>query len=334
MNIQKFNYFNNNAYIRMDIVKKQQALKSIASVKVLDTNIPVPLNKFFSALINHEKAFNTSKKRGLKIRYGVILTFLLPHELSKATISKLSNNIVSTYDNLPFVSWISKQGKGKYLNLYICERHFFPDGSVHETIAKNDRYRNRLTGQICSCDSIDKEFLQLVYSAGEVISSEVVYFSTKKDYFKFASEKHFNKFISVAKNKWIDLLQKHAKCKAEKAITFHKLARRNFKPKYMNNVILINKTINFIEKGFNDALYAMIYCDCYSKKAELKMLELYNKYNDFIKSEGCTYGRYNISINPKTKNFCKLQGCLDLFKEKFSNDLRNLFITIVPQNCF
>lgn len=334
MNIQKFNHYNNNTYIHMEIVKKQQTLKNIASTKILVTNISIPLTKFFSALINHEKKFNTSKQRGLKIRYGVVLTFLLPHELSKSTISELSNNIISTYDNLPFVSWISKQGKGKYLNLYICERHFFPEGVVYETIAKNNRYRNKLTGQICSCNSTDKENLQLIYSAGEIISSETVYFSTKKDFFKFVSDKHFNRIMSIAKNKWINLLQKHAKCKVEKAITFHKLVRRNFQPKYMNNVILINKTIDFLEKNFNDALYAMIYCDCYSKKTELKMLELYNKYNDFIKSEGCVYGRYNLSISPRMRNFCKLQSCMELFKEKFSNDLRNLFITIVPQDYF
>lgn len=331
MTVRRYDFFNNNTYIRMDNITSQKMLREVLRQEIRFTNIPCKLSRFTRLLIEHEKNHNNSKKRGLKIRYGSLFTFLLPDQDAQLHAEKLLENIIKEFDNLPYAAFFSKEGKATYMQVYICERPFISDGKEVQSIAKKDRYRNKLTGKICKKEDADTESLQVIYKAGDVISSETVYFLAKTGALKFATQDQFNYFIAKLKNIWISLLSKICKTKVEEEATFHKISRKESPKSTLNNVRIINRGIALIEEHFNHALYAIKYCECYDDKAADKLSKLHKRFEGFIRDESCVFNGYRLSLNRKNRKTEILSASVDLFVEKFLSELNSVFIEIVPQ---
>lgn len=331
MTLHRYDFFNNNTYVRMDNLTSQKALRHLLQEDIRFTNIPCKLSRFIRLLIEHEKSHNLSKKRGLKIRYGSIFTFLLPDKDSHNNGETLLKGILKEFNDLPYAAFFSTEGQGTYLKVYICERPFIPEGKEVFHIAQKDRYRNKKTGRICKAEDVNTEDLQVVYKAGDVMGSEKVYFLTKTGVLKFATSNQFDYFIAKLKNLWINLLQRICKTDVEEKITFHKLSRKDSSKSCLKNVKIINKALTLIEEHFNGALYAIKFCECYDDRAIKKLKDLYRRFSDFIKNEGCTYNGYYLSLNKKVKKSEIIAASAEMFVEKFKEEMSNVFVQIVPQ---
>ena len=167
-----------DSYISLERIKKPSSFSAVFDNKCILTNIK-DINIFKEDLHKFEK--KTSSNNGKHI-YGVVLSFLLDKEHSNEDLVTLTKEISKRYEDLPFFAYKIHQGKGTYLNVYFCERVYYPDGYKTEVRCKKDIYKNKETKKYCNPDD---ENACLFKKKGEVLKTKRVKFSSKKDCFRF-----------------------------------------------------------------------------------------------------------------------------------------------------
>lgn len=299
------NYFNTNQYSRLEVVYSLDNLLASPDFDLFNyvgSNQDLAMPDFISKLEEYESKYNyASCKREANVRYGVTLKVLLDKAYSVEDLMKLANSIIKKYDNLPFYAFESCVGEAHFLNMYICERHYYKDGIVYEKVAKKAKYRNKLTGRMCKATD---ENAVCVYKEGDIISKEVVYFSLKETYFKYANVEAFNYFMNRLKERIVKLLNKLFGVEIEEGFSFRKFsvskqttAFRKLKAK------LWNKTFDEAVLKLNNALEGLTYMydpltekkEYYKAKEEL--ISLFDNWNDRNATNGtCNSPKKNAEL--------------------------------------
>ena len=281
-------YISSNSYIKMEVIFDTQLnsgfVKNITSLKNIHTNQDISLQEFMDKLIEHEEKFNKQSHRSN--RYGVVFTILLDKKRPDKELKKLSKLIAERYDNLPYYSFYTTQGKkGHYLVIYFCERHYFPKGfkQTYETDIYVDKDTRRPV-KIGAPNSIK------LYSKGQVMNNpKTLYFSNKKQYFSFAHHKSFNAAILDFKNWFITTLENTFNAVIDNSITLTKYAVKKASFYCRENVEYWNKIIRHMEDYINNVYIGMYHLKLFNEDNERKLFNILDKYRNILKKREFNY---------------------------------------------
>ncbi len=235
------NHLITDAYIRLEYVRSLTDLYGILDNETLKTNV-TDLKQFVADLEEQEE--KSPRNKDTSAIYGVVLSFLLDLESNndKNLMLQLVERITTEqYPGLPFYSYVTKKGKAVFVNVYLCEREYSPQGIKTTIRATKDLYRDSETGKACSQDHANAV---LYKRSGEVIRQSESKFTSKKNYFRYATEKQFTAAMTRLKAWYIRTYEKIAAVVLKVTISFKKF--------------ILNKTNRkAVAKIFNKALADM-----------------------------------------------------------------------------
>lgn len=327
--MRQFKLFDTNCFIQMTILYKNSIHEQIKSYgePFLSNINNLSFEDFLTAMLEYENKSNHSEN----VRCGVLLTFLLDHKRSNDDLEFLSHKIIKSFDNLPFYAFQQKNGKGYYLTLYVCERHYYPEEKEIPVYATNDRYINAKSKKITTKNDPDAI---LTVKKGDLIKYKKVIFSSKEDFFKFATKKQFEYFFEVLKQKFMYQLKKLSNATVEKGISVKKFNIKKQSKRGKNNARAWNARIHEIEKNLNNALYALEICECNERKNIAKIEELRDQYEEMLINRSFVYksNNHKIKIGILLNRMKYKYACADadLFLEKFLISLNNLMTKLIP----
>ena len=306
----------NNAYINFSSIYSYKDVKNYLDLDLIDSNIPIPFDDFFSMLSQFEEKFNPcSKKENSNVRYGVLLTYLLDSSKKEADILAITHSIVEYFNYLPYYCWKKKKGKGNYLVFYFCEREFYFNG-IKDTYAK-DIYQNKKTGKMCSKEDINAI---LIHKKGEIKDADLIYFSKRKaDTFKFKDKSHFVEAFFKFRSWYMHLLSKFYHASIKQGVTFKKYVLSCLSKNNRVSASKWNKTISILEDSFDNAIYLLKRMGELNSFSEEKLYDLYKHYQFLIKSRSFSLklGKRKTSIKI---NFESHKENYDLLIKKFEED--------------
>lgn len=229
-----------DTYIHLEYIRTQRGFLNVFENETLRTNIKNP-GQFKKDLIEQEE--HSPRNRNTATIYGVVLSFLLDEETNrdKGVINKLSEQIAEKYKALPYFAYVTEKGKAVFINFYLCEREYNPKGIKTTVRARTDLYRNRNTGMACKKEDPDAV---LYKKAGETIRTTQSRFTSKRDYFRYATEKQFLTLMARLKQWYINIYERVLDIAVKTGISFKKF--------------ILNKTSNkATARIFNNALAEM-----------------------------------------------------------------------------
>ena len=140
----------------------------------------VSVNDFLNELESYYEHANSHENARVLEKLRV----MLPTRCNKSIYKEFFEDIVSTVKNIedcPIIAKLEKKGKCAYLDIYVCERMYNPEGIESIQYYTSDWYRNKKTGRRCTKNHPDAI---LEHGKGEFRSSETVKFSKKKNVFR------------------------------------------------------------------------------------------------------------------------------------------------------
>lgn len=337
LNTSKKQRLNTNCYINLEYIKDYNRLFNMFNSGIVDTNI-TDVNKFISDLVNYELESSNGKRADTLNNYGVLLTFLLEKEEKPGNLVKLSREIAKNYGNLPYISCITTQGKGNYLQICFSERYYYPNGQIREVKAKKDSYRDAKTGKACNKEDANAVLWR---KKGDIISSSIETFSSKVRYFRYASEQQFYNFIDKLKLFFIDLCKSILKAVNYTGITFKKYVLKVLAFKQKGNARLWNRTFNRMEDRFNYAVECLEQTN-YLQDAKKQLDSLFIKYNTLLHANKqfydnnkkfyipLKYGKISFSIDFNT-SYRKAKEDTNLLLDRFNKELDTIVFSYLPQ---
>ena len=244
-------YYDNNhnlitdAYIRLTFIKEPSLLDGIFSCDCLLTDIE-DLSTFKADLVEQKE--HSPKNKGKESTYGVVVSFLLDKEKNsgRASIDKLTKEIVKRYEDLPFYCFLTRKGEGVFINVYVCERRYDPKGMKIQVKASKDLYINSKTKKRCLPDDEDAVLFK---KEGEVIRETSFKFSSKVSTFRFASEKQFLLCMTKLKEWFIEIYKKVLDIVIKTGISFKKFVLS--KLEYKKAARVFNAALVDMEEMFN-----------------------------------------------------------------------------------
>ena len=301
-----------DSYISMTRINKPSVFSD-----VLD-NVPILTNiddtaAFRADLLNYEK--KTSSNNGRQI-YGVVLSFLLDKDHSDEDLAVLTNEINKRYENLPFYAYRFKQGKAYYLNIYYCERYYYPDGHRIDVKAVQDVYKDRETKQYCSSES---ENAYIYKKQGEVIRTRMVKFSNKTSHFRF-KEYEFTRIWNEFKLWFMQLLHNLFGMIIEDGVSFTQFVVHKTKKKNKAAARLWNRTFRKMNDYMNDAIRALSAEDDFEHHRKT-LSQIAGYYLTMIRKQEfeCDGRRFYISLNPRNKEYNKMSS--EILYNSFINNI-------------
>ena len=283
-----------DAYIRLTFIKDPSLLDGIFKLECILTNIEDPF-AFRTDLVEQEN--RSPKNKGKESTYGVVVSFLLDKEKNsdRVSIDKLTKEIVKRYEDLPFYCFLTKKGEGVFINVYVCERHYDPEGMKIQVKASKDLYISSKTKKRCRPDD---ENAVLFKREGEVIRETSSKFSSKVSTFRFASERQFLLCMTNLKKWFIEIYQKVLDIVIRTGISFKKF-------------VLSKLEYKKAAKVFNTAL--------------VDMEEMFNRYYEHL--EGIS-DELNGQISPKLRG--EMESLVSMIQTKIRND--DSFVYGIPFN--
>lgn len=281
----KYHQSINNAYIRLTYMKDIKDVRSFFLSCPVYTNIS-DKNKFVDDLEKYEIKNNQALKRGMAVTYGIKISLMIDneHEYDNEKLCELSKSFCNEYlKGLPVYCLDHAERNGKYLDVYVCEREYYPEGKECLYICKSDRYKNKITKKITTKD--DPNAI-LFAKKGDILSRKEIVFSKKVDTFRFCSKKKFHYFICELKDFWMDLMSKILKIEIINAITLKKIRLKGRKDKVeRSRISKWNCEIDKLSDSINGALStAKDYMSfSYGSKCEKKLIRFIDKINDYLR---------------------------------------------------
>ena len=230
--MKKINQDINNGFVHIEPIHYTYQIKAITEYALLvDTNFPsVDFVSFYNALEEYNfKRFSKSEKRlGKESVIMLKMEFLLDKKHDGSILKTLSKEIMEFIQNkyfecvTPYWCWLIKYGKGYYLEFFISEREFFPEGQRVKVKKAFIQYKNPKTKKICKKDDPDAVLWErpAVY--------EYTQFGIKKIRpFNIPDSRFFEATIKLLKNEWIRLLEETADTKVRREYTINKIGYTN-----------------------------------------------------------------------------------------------------------
>lgn len=319
--MKAMNLFDNDCYIRLDIIYGLKDLRKTG--KRICTNQTVPFTRFFKDLMDHEAQTNTS---GMK-RYGVTLTIMLDKRRSKEEMIKITEKFAQHFNNLPYYAYSKKIGKGNFLVIYFCERHYFPEGKEWPVLATSDRYMNQKTGRMCSKDDPEAK---LLYKKGQPTRKKVFSkFSNKELFFKYANKDEFKYQMGKLKMFTVSVLAKECDADIPRDLSIKKYNVKKRRMRFQKrNAAVWNRAIAKMENMLADALNGMKLTKTYTDENIAILKNLRDQYQEILNNQSFKYKRFEIIIRFSRRYQYAVEDSLCLI-EKFTQSLNNTMQVIL-----
>ena len=293
-----------NCYINLSRLNKPSCLDKIFTQKCIHTNID-NIDQFKSDLISYERNQKTNNHKHI---YGVLLTFLLDKDHMNVALTELVEEIAKRYDNLPFYAYKGKEGKGTYINMYICERHYFPESIKKEVLAKNDLYKNSKTHKYCSKEDPDS---YLYKRKGEVLKTKKEKFTKKTDFFRF-KENLFNKIWEEFKLWFMELLNRLFDMPIEEGVSLKQYVVHNMKNKFKAQARVWNDFVRYANYYIGLELRELHQYEDFSSRFKKKVDDIIGDFLNILDAQEFELNNihYFISFYKEDANYTKGAGML------------------------
>ena len=184
-------------YTRIEpvFIEQMDALKDAVfmnnTVYCNGTAAAVSVERFLDDLISFYSG-NTVKRAHVLEK----LRIMIPLKCGEEKYTELFKSVMETIKNIencPVFSVIERKGKCTYMDIYISEREYYPEGEEHTEHYTSDWYRDPKTGRRCAGD---KPGAVLEHKKGDVRSRAVTKFSNKKNVLRLTR----GEFIELKRN--------------------------------------------------------------------------------------------------------------------------------------
>lgn len=280
-----------NQYMRLDKLKNYNEVRDLISDDSfieLHSNQDISLLDFTDKLVEHDKR----EKKILFISLEIMLP--LRNIASKKSRIKFVDEFMKLnkqISKLPYFSFSHKRGKATYIYIIICDRFYYPDGLTEKCKCKHDIYRNS-RGQLCKSTDVGAILTQ---NAGDSKKDKIVYFSDKKNYFRFVSIDLKKKYVEELKLKSL-IAMKNCGEKIVYEIILKRYSHDTCKTKWAHkNIKLANKYIKKIESELNEFYVGLLLSGAY-KTNKNDFDDLYKSLSSSIRNRSFKV-RSNIVLN-------------------------------------
>lgn len=174
--------YGHHCYVRFDSITD---LKEISSSYLLSRMLQggsasdeLPVDQFLSDLREFYDELDPSRRRpGEHLLERV--TVMVPRKCPRRHYLSFAKSIVTAIPgatDVPFFVTTKRRSSCVYLEIFLCERCYYPKGAELFNVYSSDWYRNPVNGQRCRGDFPGAI---LVHAKGDVISSYISKFSSK-----------------------------------------------------------------------------------------------------------------------------------------------------------
>lgn len=164
------------------------------------------IDTFLTLLFRHIRTYAKKQVTNGKAIALEELRIMLPYDYPETLYHNFVEDIMATYFTgsrgvAPYFYVSECKSDVTYVRLFICNRYYYPDGTIEDIVATHDNYRNAINGRTCSADD---PLAVLAWKKGTVLKQREVYFLGNEMYFNMHQKKFDNFIINIKK-----ILQKH-----------------------------------------------------------------------------------------------------------------------------
>lgn len=284
------------------------------------------ISEFLDELISFEQSHNRNKEESLRL--GCLLTYMLDRSHERSVLKHLAKLLSNRFKGLPYWAFKLRKGTATYIQLYVCERYYYPEGKEFFKKATSDRYFNKLTGKICKSDDPNAV---LKYKKGQPTSkTETICFEpVKVDTFRFVNKEDFTNFMASLKQQLKNVLEMVVKVEFNEYLPIFKfnideapLNQRNGR-RYWNNYF------HELEAKISDAIEDLKLSYSYTDESIEILRKFRNSINQRIRDGKFTYnkkfkGSFKFTNNRKILDDNK--ALFDhIFQDGFNMALREIY---------